>query len=836
MAIEKASTPFDVAVQSNPSENDIGIDVIPPEGVEVDGEALTFDFSGEKEHPGAAASDFGANLAEHMEDSALLTLATELMQDFDGDYASRADWEKVYRDGLDLLGLKIEERTEPWQNACGVFHPLIAEATVKYQAEAMTETFPASGPVKTQVVGKLTPEKEMQASRVRDDMNHWLTQKIKDYRSEHERMLWAQSLAGSAFKKVYADPVSNMPRSMFVPAEDFIVAYGCSDLWSANRYTHLMRKTKNDLRKLQVAGFYRDIDLGEPVAEQSSLSQKKDKIANQRPATVIDDRYVVLEIHVDCSPEGFEDPDGIDRPYVVTINKSNRSILSIYRNWEESDKQQTKRQHFVHYPFVPGFGFYGYGWVHLLGNPTKAATMMMRQLVDAGTLANLPGGLKARGLRIKSSDDPIMPGEWRDVDIPGGKIQDSVMALPYKEPSQTLLNLCVMIVDEGRRLAGITDMKIADFNSETPVGTTLAILERTLKVMNAIQARVHAAMHEEFQILKAIIRNNTPQVYEYDVDGGERQIKQQDYSDAVSILPVSDPNATTMAQRIVQYQAALQLSAQAPDLYNRPEIHRAMLTVLGIRNIEKILPLQDEMQPLDPVSENMAILTGKPTRVFLEQDHEAHIQCHMALAQDPKVLAMVGQSPNASSIHGAFAAHVTEHIAHAYRTNLERELGTPLPKPGTPLPPDVEANLSQLVAAAAAKLLRKNIAEAEAMKITQSQQDPVIQLQKRELDIKEKQVDNQKEADIRKYSLDQIKALLDLMAKAGSTDLEQLLSGLQHGVDISQQNAERTHAREEAEAAREHEREQAAQDRAHEQELARQQAAAKRQQGQGDGE
>lgn len=829
MPITKPSTPFDVDVAANPEETAIDVEVKDP--LEVEGEdELTFDFSGE-EGKGSGAGDipFDANLVEHMDESACQTLAVELMADYENDYNSRADWEKVYKDGLDLLGLKIEERTDPWQGACGVFHPLISEATVKYQAEAMTETFPASGPVKTQVIGKLNPQKEMQAMRVRDDMNFWLTEKIKDYRSEHERMLWAQSLCGSAFKKIYADPVSGMPRAMFVPAEDFVVAYGCSDLWSANRFTHVMRKTKNDIRKLQVAGFYCDCDLGEPVNPQSALQQKKDKVANERKIQVFDDRYVLLEMHVDLDLPGFEDPDGIERPYVVTINKANGNILSIYRNWEEKDQNKTRRQHFVHYPFVPGFGFYGYGWVHLLGNSAKAATMITRQVVDAGTLSNLPGGLKARGLRIKSSDEPIAPGEWRDVDIPGGKIQDNVMALPYKEPSQTLYNMLMLIVDEGRRLAGITDMKIADFNKETPVGTTLAILERTLKVMNAIQARVHASMREEFQILKDIIKNYTPPQYEYEVDGGEPNVKPQDY-DAVAILPVSDPNATTMAQRIVQYQAALQLATQAPDLYNRPEIHRDMLTILGVRNIEKILPLQDEMQPMDPVSENMAILTGKPVKTFMDQDHEAHIQTHMALAQDPKVLAMVGQSPQAAAIHGAFAAHVTEHVAYAYRTNLERELGTPLPKPGEPIPPEVEATLSQLTAAAAAKLLRKDMAEMQAQRIVQTMQDPMIQLQNRELDIKEKDVENKKEESIRNYTLEQVKSLLDLITKTGQADLQQLLAGLQHGVQLAQSAQDRSHERAEAEAARDHEEEQARAQREHEQQLARQ-AAAKQTQG-----
>lgn len=782
MAIEKTSTPFDVEVMANPDEATIEVGVETQE-FEVEGEDVTVDLGGGEEAD--QGDEFGANLAESMDETDLQSLSSDLLVDFQNDLTSRDEWEKTYRNGLDLLGLRIEERTEPWDGACGVFHPLITEAVVKFQAEAMTETFPASGPVKTQVMGKVTPDVERRASRVRDDMNYWLTHKIKDYRAEHERLLWSLSLCGSAFKKVYADPISGMPRAMFVPGEDLVVPYGCSDLYAAQRYAHVMKKTKNDIRKLQVAGFYRDIDLGEPVQEQSALKQKKDKLSNQK-LSVVDDRHTLLEMHVDLDLPGHEDKDGIELPYVVTINKSNGTILSIYRNWDENDPNKTKRMHFVHFPFVPGFGFYGYGWVHLLGNTSKAATSLLRQLVDAGTLSNLPGGLKARGLRIKSEDTPISPGEWRDVDIPGGKIQDSVMALPYKEPSTTLYQLLVLIVDEGRRLAGITDMKVQDLNKETPVGTTLAILERTLKVMNAIQARLHAAMREEFELLAKIIKNNTPPEYEYEVEGGTRQIKQEDYSDEVDILPVSDPNATTMAQRIVQYQAALQLSQQAPELYNRPQIHRDMLTVLGIRNVEKILPMGDEMQPTDPISENMNILTGKPVKVFMHEDHDAHISAHMSMAQNPKILAMIGQSPSAGIIKGAFASHVTEHIAHSYRTRVERELGTALPPPGAPLPPEVEANLSALVAKASAKVLGKDQAEAQAQKIVAMNEDPVIQLQKAELAIDAAEVERKKEADERKFSLDEIRMVLDYLKSKEETASRELTEGLKTGVEAVQ--------------------------------------------------
>lgn len=797
MAIEKNIGPFDVSIADNPDETPIDVEVAPPEGFPVEGEGdIEVDLGGDSD-TSTEGVEFDANLAEHMSDEDLNKIASELCGDFQNDQNSRSDWELTYKHGLDLLGLKIEERTEPWDGACGVFHPLITEAVIKYQAEAMTETFPASGPVKTQIVGKITPMKEQQAGRVRDDMNYWLTTKIKDYRSEHERLLWSQSLCGSAFKKVYADPITAQPRSMFVPAEDFIVAFGCTDLWSANRFTHIMKKTKNDIKKLQVSGFYRDIELGDPAMETTDLKQKKQKISGEKPS-MIDDRFLLLEIHVDLDLPGFEDPDGIERPYVVTINKSNSTVLSIYRNWKEDDALKGKRMHFVHYPFVPGFGFYGYGWVHLLGNSGKAATSILRQLVDAGTLSNLPGGLKTRGLRIKSDDQPISPGEWRDVDVPSGRIQDNIMALPYKEPSATLYNLLILIVDEGRRLAGITDMKIADLSSESPVGTTLAILERTLKVMNAIQARVHAAMKEEFEILVEIIRSNTPQEYAFEPEGDvPAQIKQEDYSDKViTILPVSDPNATTMAQRIVQYQAALQLASQAPDLYNRPQLHRDMLTILGVRDAAKILPLDEDMKPCDPVTENMAMLTGKPVKVFMFQDHDSHIVAHMSMAQDPKILAMVGQSPTAGMVKASFAAHVTEHLAYSYRTKLEQELGTPLPEPGTPMPPQVEANLSALIAKAAQKLLQKDLIEAEAQKIVAQQGDPVIQIQQREVAAKEAEVVRKVLDDIRRYSTEELKIVADFLGKAQGANVDSALAGLAHGVEVTQSAADRIHEKE----------------------------------------
>jgi hypothetical protein len=768
MAIERAAQPFNVGdVGGIESDGEMDIDILPPP----DPELTTFDF-GEK--PAAnEQEDFYANLAESMDEADLNSLVTGLLDDFDNDLHSRKDWEKTYKDGLDLLGLKIEERTEPWDGACGAFHPILTEAVVRFQSEAMTETFPAAGPVKTQIVGKVTPQKEEQAARVKEDMNYWLTAKMKDYRSEHERLLWSLSLAGSAFKKIYVDPTNGMPKAMFVPAEDFVVPFGVSDLGSSPRYTHVMKKTKNEIRKLQVAGFYRDIEIGEPTQEETSLEKKRNKVAQQSP--IKDDRYPLYEMHVECDLPGFEDADGIERPYCVTINKTNRKVLSIYRNWLEEDKTMGKRMHFVHYPFVPGFGFYCYGWLHLIGGSAKTATSLLRQLVDAGTLSNLPGGLKTRGLRIKSEDTPISPGEWRDVDVPGGRIQDNVMALPYKEPSATLLQLLQGIVEEGRRLANITDMKIGDMNTEAPVGTTLAVLEKSLKVITAIQSRVHAAMREEFTLLRAIIRDNTPEQYEYDVDGGGREIKKADYSDVIDVLPVSDPNSTTMAQRIVQYQSAIQLAQMAPQLYSLPDLHRDMLGVLGFKNVARLVPSEDDKKPWDPVTENQAMIKMTPIKAFLTQDHESHIQTHLAFAQDPKIMELVGQSPQASAIKGAFAAHVLEHVGYAYRQRLEQQLGTSLPPEDQPMPPDMEAKLSPLIAQAGQKLLGKDLAEAKAAKIAQEQQDPVLQLQLQEQATKQAEVDR-KEA---KDKMDGILKLLQILVGSKGEAAEQGLKATQ---------------------------------------------------------
>jgi len=648
------------------------------------------------------------------------------------DMQSRKDWERTYREGLQLLGLKIDDRTEPWEGACGVYHPILAESVVKFQAETILETFPASGPVKTKIIGKITREKEEAAARVQEDMNIELTEKMVDYRSEHERLLWSLPIAGSAFKKVYFDPTLDRPVAMFIPAEDVIVPYGASDLHSAPRITHRMRKTPNQLKKLQVAGFYRNIDLPDPDPSVTDLQKEKD---DETGINVIDDdRYLIYEIHLDYDLPGYEDPDGIALPYVVTIDSSGE-VLSIRRNYLEDDVNKEKRLHFTHYCYIPGFGFYGFGLIHLVGGFAKSATSILRQLVDAGTLSNLPGGFKSKDLRVKGDDTPIAPGEWRDVDVTGLTIKDSIVPLPYKEPSATLFQLLNTIVEEGRKFASVADLKVGDMSNQAPVGTTLAILERTLKVMSAVQARVHAAMKSEFKLISAIVRDHTPDDYDYEVEG-DRRAKKGDY-DTTDIIPVSDPNASTMAQRVVQYQAAMQLAAAAPNIYDLPQLHRQMLEVLGIKNVQKIVPLEEDQKPEDPVTENMAVMTGKPVKAFLYQDHEAHIRVHTTAATDPKIQKIIGQSPNAGAIQAALSAHIAEHVAFQYRVEIEKMLGVPLPPEGERLPEDVEVELSRAVAVAAEKLLQKDQAEAQMQQNQALQQDPVVQMQQKELQLKE---------------------------------------------------------------------------------------------------
>ena len=757
---------IDKPLEYSPGEKpaDVTIGVVNPEAVTIetdDGGAIVIfnpEFEGEGE------PEFGSNLADYIDDSELGRISQELVTHFDNDIRSRADWEKTYKSGLDLLGLKIEDRSTPWAGACGVFHPILSEAAVRFQSQSIMETFPAGGPVRTKFAGKITPEKEKQALRVKDDLNYFLTSKMSEYRSEHERMLFSLPLAGAAFKKVYYDPSFGRPVAMFVPAEDFVAPYGASDLVSCPRYTHIMYKYPNELKKLQVSGFYRDIDLPEPVTQISQIQQSKNELTGETEANA-DDRHQLLEMHVELDIEGYEDkgeddePTGIALPYVVTIDRQSGLILSIYRNWRQDDPLKLKRMHFVQYGYVPGFGFYAFGLIHLIGGIAKSATSILRQLVDAGTLANLPAGLKARGLRIKGDSTPLMPGEFRDVDVPSGAIKDAITFLPYKEPSQVLAALLGTMVEEGRRFASIADLQIGDSNQQAPVGTTLALMERAMKVMSAVQARLHASLAQELDILVEIIKTHSPDEYEYETDPGATRSK--DYDDRIDVIPVTDPNAASLSQRVVQYQAALQLASQAPNMYDLPELHRQMLAVLGINDIDKIIPSTKDKRPADPISENMDILNGKPVKAFIYQDHEAHIQAHMSAMQNPKIMALIGQNPMAGGIQAAMMAHINEHIAFQYRREIEEQLGVQLPEPNAELPEDVEVMLSKLVAEASGRLLAKDQAEAQQQQIQQQMQDPVVQAQMQ--DAQNKQMEVQ-----RKIAKDKA----DDMAKAEQRQIE----------------------------------------------------------------
>jgi hypothetical protein len=699
--------------------------------VGVDG--LTIDLMPDE---GGDTPEFDANLAEYMDEGELEKLGSDLVGEVESDINSRKDWVDMYVKGLDVLGMKYEERTEPWTGACGVFSTLLTEAAVRFQSETIIETFPAQGPVKTQIIGAIDRLKEEAADRVRADMNYKLVDGMPEYRPEHERMLFNLGLAGAAFKKVYFDPTLGRQISIFCPAEDVIIPYGSSGARSAERVTHVMRKTKNDVRKLQVAGFYRDIELGEPVMIHNDVEKKKAE--EQGYSVTDDDRYQFLEIQVDYDMPGFEDDDGVALPYIVTIDRGTNKVLSVYRNYNEDDPNKLKRQHFVQYDYVPGFGAYGFGYIHLIGGYARAGTSLIRQLVDAGTLSNLPGGLKSRGLRIKGDDTPISPGEFRDVDVPSGTVRDNIMPLPYKEPSQVLAALLDRITEEGRRLGSIADMKISDMGANAPVGTTLALLERQLKTMSAVQARVHYSMKQEFKLLKDIIRDNTPSDYEYNPQSGQPSAKQEDY-DMVEVIPVSDPNSSTMAQRIMQYQAVIQLSQSAPQIYDLPQLHRQMIEVLGIRNAEKLIPVDEDMKPRDPVSENMAFLTGKPTKAFIYQDHDAHIAVHTSMMQDPTIMAQIGQSPMAQQMQAAIMAHVAEHVAFQYRSQLEQRLGVTLPAPNTEMPEQVEVQLSKLVAQASQQLLQIHQGEVAQKQAQEQAQDPIVQMQQAELQIKQQE-------------------------------------------------------------------------------------------------
>ena len=795
-------------------DNPIEIEVENPEAVHMQMGDIDIDLEPAEQKD---SEKFDANLAEYMDDSDLQSLAFDLVNDFDKDVGDRKDWIQTYIDGLKLLGLKYEERTEPWNGACGVFHPMLAESVVRFQSEAIMETFPAMGPVKTQIVGAIDKLREEAAARVREDMNYQLTEVMQEYRPEHEKLLWSLPLAGSAFKKVYYDPSKGRQVALFVPAEDIVVPYGASNLESAERVTHVMRRTENEVLKLQKAGFYLDIDLGEPSHELDDI--EKQKAQEQGMTAIQDDRYRLLEMSVNLDLAGYEHededgvPTGIALPYIVTIEKGRKQILAIRRNWYEEDKLHMKRHHFVHYQYIPGFGFYGYGLIHLIGGYAKSATMLQRQLIDAGTLSNLPGGLKSRGLRVKGDDTPIAPGEFRDVDVPSGSIRDNILPLPYKEPSQVLFTLLQNIIQEGKSFASSGDMNVSDMSSQAPVGTTLALLERTLKVMTAVQARLHFAMKQEFKLLKVIIADYTPEEYAYEPEEGTRKAKKEDY-DMVDVIPVSDPNAATMAQKIVQYQAVLQLAQSAPQLYNLPLLHRQMIEVLGIKNAAKLVPVEDDAVPVDPVQENQNFLTGKPNKAFIEQNHQAHITVHQSMMQDPMMMQMIGQNPQAQAMQAAMMAHINEHLAFAYRQKIEQQLGLQLPVHNQDGPsknrmkPEIADQVAQLAAQAAQQLLQQHQATAAQQQAQQQQQDPIIQMQQQELQIKQQelqlkaqkqQIDAAAKADQLRIEEARIAAQKEIAAmQVGATaaaardklQKQQQTEGVKMGIDIAKSRAQ----------------------------------------------
>ena len=740
---------------------DIEIEIEDPESVDIHMDDLSIHME-----PDETDDDFNANLAEFMDDSVLQALSSDLIDDFSKDQRDRRDWVQTYVEGLKLLGLRYEERTEPWQGACGVFHPMLTESVVRFQSEGITETFPAMGPVKTKIIGKESPETEEAAARVQEDMNYQLTEVMTEYRPEHEKLLWSLPITGSAFKKVYYDPSKGRQVAVFIPAEDLVVPYGASNLETAERVTHIMRKTKNDVLKLQNSGFYCDVDLGEPGYELDDV--EKQKAEEDGMSAIQDDRFRILEMHVELDLEGYEHKEdgketGIALPYVVTVEKQTGTILAIRRNWYEGDKLHLKRQHFVHYQYIPGFGFYGYGLIHLIGGYAKSATMLIRQLVDAGTLSNLPGGLKSRGLRIKGDDTPIQPGEFRDVDVPSGSIRDNILPLPYKEPSQVLFALFQNIVEEGRSFANGGDMNVSDMSAQAPVGTTLAILERTLKVMGAVQSRMHFSMKQEFKLLKIIIADYAPDDYDYEPEEGSRAARKSDY-DSTDVIPVSDPNAATMAQKIVQYQAVLQLAQQAPQLYDMPVLHRQMIEVLGIKNAAKLVKTEDDQIPTDPVQENQDVLTGKPVKAFVQQNHEAHIKVHMMAMQDPKIAQIMAQNPQAQMMQAAMLAHINEHVGFQYRLEIEKRMGIPIPSEdqNKQVPPEMADHIAIMAAEAAQQLFTQNSQEAKQQQAQQQMQDPIVQMQMQELQIK-----------MEDLKLKQQKQAMDAAAKADQIRVEE---------------------------------------------------------------
>ena len=785
---------FTVAEEEMPSDE--------PTLTETEDGGMLVDFDPEGISLNGNGASFESNLAEHIEDGELGSIAIDLVSKFNSDKSSRGDWEQTYEEGLDYLGLEIEDRTTPWAGACGVFHPMLSEAVVRFQSQTIQEIMPAQGPVKTKIWGKFSPERDKQAKRVQQYLNYQLLEVMTEYRSETEKLLFSLPLAGSAFRKIYFDPSLGRPTSMFVPAEDFVVAFNEADLAQAERYTHVMNRSTNQIKKLQVSKFYRDVELTSSNIESNAITDKYIEIGGVKPSWDKDERHQLLEMHVDLDLPGFESPDGIALPYVVTIDKGNNTILSIYRNWSEDDTHKIKKQHFVHYGYVPGIGFYNLGLIHMIGGLAKSATSVLRQLVDAGTLSNLPGGLKTRGLRIKGDDTPIMPGEFRDVDVPGGVIRDNITFLPYKEPSGVLFQLLGNIVEEGRRFASMADIKVADMNSEAPVGTTLAIMERAMKVQSAIQARIHASLKKEYKILATIVRDYTDPAYPYETDEGE-DIKAEDFDDRIDVVPVSDPNASSMAQRIMQYQAALQLAAQSPDLYDLPLLHRQMMELIGIPNADKVVPEKEDILPTDPVSENQDMLILRPVKVFEYQDHDAHMRVHMAIKNDPDVSQQVQNSPNGQAIGGAMDAHIREHLAFIFRRQIEEELGVPLPPTNERLPENVEKRLSVLVADAADQMLGKKQQKAQAEQQAKQQQDPIIQQRERELAIQEQEAQRKQQADAAKQQLEGEKLAASQQQDAAELELagQKLAASQQQDAAKLELEREKLESKERIEAA-----------------------------------
>ena len=790
MAIERDNPATPIAgTDEMPEQEELSISIDNPDSVAIatDDGGMIIDFEPDKQN--IMAEDFDSNLADYMDESTLNELGGDLISQYQADKDSRSEWEESYVKGLDQLGLKIEERTTPWAGACGVFHPMLSEAVIRFQSQSIAEMFPAQGPVRTKIVGKITEDKTKQAGRVQDYLNYLLTHEMSEYRTETEKMLFSLPLAGSAFRKVYYDPNLERPASIFVPAEDVVVNYGASDLETCQRATHVMHKSSNEVRKMQVAGFYRDIDIPEPADNQSDIRKKYDEMTGESRTYNYDDRHTILEMQVDLDLEGYEDmadgkQTGIALPYVVSIDYPSGQVLSIRRNYFQDDPKKLRRMHFVHYQYLPGLGFYGFGLIHMVGGLAKSATSILRQLVDAGTLSNLPGGLKARGLRIKGDDTPIMPGEFRDVDVPGGAIRDNITFLPYKEPSGTLYQLLQNIVEEGRRFASMNDMKVSDMNNQAPVGTTLALLERNMKVMSAVQARLHASMRKEFEILVGIVRDFTQPAYPYEMDDDEF-IKVEDFDNRVDVLPVSDPNASTMAQRIMQYQAAMQLATSAPQIYNMPELHRQMLETLGIRNVEDIIPDTDDIKPVDPVTAVQNLINGKPVKAFSFQDHEAHIETVVAAQQNADILEQLEQSPNQNAILANASAYVNEHLTMMFRKQVEEEMGIPLPPEGEPIPPEVEKRISDLVAEAAQRVAITSQAKQQQARIQEQQQDPLLQMKDREIAVKEADVQRKIAVDTAKIQLDAEKAENRDEIERERISSQEQIAGVKIGQDIA---------------------------------------------------